>query len=279
MVIQDFSGTIVLPPEAATRDILQSDGSTQTVVDARLIGPVYLGLYPSVVEGLEDYPSPERGPGYQTGIDGDAYPYGGTSLGDIRFACLEFFKCKVVSGRYVTFQDMVEWFNETLDTPITDVTGEVVTNGDYVADQCFDLLNYVDEEEIRLTVTEDVNEDGSLDKGDLEFVEQQDGSWQASFSILQQEYFENDETGQGFTLWGWMDAPSTVSNKFSTCEPEQGLRVTEYNRDFYAGQPYNDLLNFPQKYIAGGDYVASEAHVYQSPEDEVTLRLDFKVED
>lgn len=271
LTINDMHGSIVLPAEAVTRVF---PNSPDPVVDPRLIGPVYLGLYPSVKQGLLPYTHPEIGPVFQAGIPGDTYPYGGTSLGDIRFPCIEFLQCKVVSGRYVDFDQMVTWFNETLEMPITDAHGDTVTSGDYIAQACYDQLRYVAEEEIRLTATKDRNEDGALDAKDLDFVEQNDGTWKADFTIWQQEYFQNEETGTGFTLWGWMDAPSEVNNRFTTCDPNDGYQETEYNQNFYSGRPYRDLLNFPSLYIAGGDYVASEGFVYTSPDDEATITLD-----
>lgn len=267
---RNLHGEIILPAEAATRTF---PNIAEPVVDPRLIGPVYLGLYPSVKQGILPYTHPEIGPVYQAGIPGDAYPYGGTSVGDIRFPCIEFLKCKVVSGRYVDFDQMVTWFNETLEMPIVDSRGSAVTSGDYVAQACYDQLRYVAEEEIRLTATQDRNEDGFLDEGDLDFVEQNDGTWRAEFTIYQQEYFENVETGTGFTLWGWMDAPSERNNQFTTCSPTGGYQETEYNLDFDAGRPARDLLNFPSIYIGGGDYVAQEGFVYSSPEDEASITL------
>lgn len=276
--VRDLQGEIVLPAAAATREILRADGSTETVTDPRNIGPVYLGLYPSLQIGLESYTHPEIGPVFQAGIPGDAYPYGGTSVGDIRFPCMEFLQCKVVSGRYVSFDEMVSWFNTTLEQPITDANGDVVTSGDYIAETCFDLLKYTSEEEIRLTATADRNDDGALDANDLDFVAQDDGTFRAEFTIYQQEYFENAETGSGFTMWGWMDAPSEINNKFTTCDPTAGYQETTYNTDFQAGRPFRNLLNYPSLYIAGGDWVSTEGYTYATPEDFASITLDFAVQ-
>jgi hypothetical protein len=270
-IVRDLHGEIILPAAAVTRAF---PDIAEPVVDARLIGPIYLGLYPSVRSGLFPYTHPEMGPLFQRDVPGDTYPYGGSSLGDIRFPCIEALKCKVVSGRYVDFDQMVTWFNETLQMPISDAHGDPVLSGDYVAQACYDQLRYVAEEEIRLTATHDRNDDGVLDEGDLDFVEQNDGTWRAEFTIWQQEYFENAETGTGFTLWGWMDAPSEVNNQFSTCDPNNGYQETEYNLEFFAGRPFRDLLNFPSNYIGGGDYVATEGFVYTSPDDVASITID-----
>lgn len=277
IVVKNMTGQIVLPREAATRTFTYEDGSSQEVTDARLIGPVYLGYYPEVQSGASAYPLPVAGPVFQSGIPGDAYPYGGTSLGDMRFPCIESLKCKVVSGRFVDFDEMVSWFNETLASPLEDPrTGTVVESGDYIAEQCFDLLRYVDESEIRLTATEDKNGDGALNELDLDFIEDSDGNFVANFEILQQEYFQSED-GTGFTLWGWMDAPSESSFTFSSCDPNSGYLESEYDRSFYGGRPYRGLLNFPSQYISDGDWVAEDAFTYTSPDDTPTLHMSIKV--
>ncbi|MBW1881605.1 MAG: hypothetical protein JRJ84_24875, partial [Deltaproteobacteria bacterium] len=90
--IHNIQGRVVLPEEVGSR---VTDSGNEIIDDARLIGPVYLGLYPSVRSGLREYPHPEVGPVFQQGTPGDTYPYGGTSIGDIRYACMEFLVCKV----------------------------------------------------------------------------------------------------------------------------------------------------------------------------------------
>ncbi len=273
--ISDMKGTVVLPEEALTRTFFHSDGSSETLTDPRLIGPVYLGLYPSVEEGVQEYPYPEVGPVFEEGTPGDTFPYGGTSIGDIRFPCMESLQCRVVSGRYVDFDAMQSWFSDVLEDPISDAQGEEVTNGDYIAETCFEILHYTSEEEIRLTAT-DRNEDDVINLKDLDFVDQGDGTWAAEFTLWQQEYFQDEETGKGFTLWGWMDAPSESAYKFNTCDPTKGYKDDTYNSDFFAGRPYEDLLNFPSKYITSGDWVSGTPYVYQSADDEnVTITLDF----
>lgn len=276
MIIRDMKGTVRLPPEAAQRTIDIGDGTTRDLDDVRLIGPVYLGLYPSVKDGLFKYPHPEMGPVFEAGIPGDTYPYGGTSIGDINFPCLEFLKCKVVSGRFVDFDQLVDWFNNQIEQPITGPDGTTVQSGEYIEDYCLDLLNYADESELRLTAS-DKNDDGNVDANDLDFVQAGDGWWEAEFTLWQQEYFASEDGATGFTLWGWMDAPSESTYKFSTCDPEEGRYIEEYNVEMYGGRPYRDLLNFPSVYIAQGDYTTA-GYVYQSPDDEPVLELNIPVE-
>ena len=268
--IYDLHGVVKLPAEAATRDFSRSDGTIDTVTDVRLLGPVYLGLYSSVLDGLESYPHPERGPQFIEGTPGDTYPYGGTTIGDIRYACFEFFSCKLVSGRHVDFNSIVDWFANTLENPITDAEGNFVTNGDFIRQTCYELLEVTSDEEIRVTA-EDKNEDGTIDLSDLDFVEVDDG-YEAEFTIWQQDWY------QGMSLWGFMDAPSNVNYEFSTCNPALGFQETEYNRDFRAGLQQTDVLNQPSQYITGGDWVASEGFVWNDPEDVAEISIDFGVE-
>jgi len=274
LIIEDMTGTVVLPEEAATRTFTKQDGSTETLEDVRLIGPVYLGLFPGVREGLQVYPHPDMGPIFQPGVPGDTYPYGGTTVGDLRYPCFESLVCRVSSGRYLTFDDLVEWFNVVLEDPIVDAFGDVVSNGDYVRQVCYDLLYYTTDEEIQIT-PRDRNDDGVIDAKDLDFVKRSDGKWEAEFTFWQQEYFEDEDSGQGFTLWGWMDAPSEVSYQFSTCDPEYGYYESTYSSKFYGGTQYNDLLNYPSLYISTGDWVApmDGIHVYQGVDDEVEIHI------
>lgn len=273
--IRDMRGSVVLPEEAATRIV---DG--EEVTDVRNIGPVYIGAYPSVQEGFAEYPYPEVGPVFQTGVAGDTYPYGGTTVGDYRHPCLEALQCRVVSGRYVDFDHIVTWFNDNTDVQLTDDQGNPMT-GEYLRQVCFDLFEYTSDDEVRLTATEDRNDDGTINAKDLDFVQRSDGKWEAEFTLWQQEYFEDAETGQGFSLWGWMDAPSE-SFRFNTCDPEEGNRTTEYDEQFYGGAQYRELLNHPDERISTGDWVPStldDVWVYSSPDDEnVEIHLNHRVE-
>lgn len=273
LTIVDMTGTVVLPEEAATRVITHADGSSETVIDPRLIGPVYLGLFAGVQDGLQVYPHPSMGPMFQPGTPGDTYPYGGTTVGDLPFPCFESLVCKVTSGRYLDFDSLVDWFGETLETPIVDAFGDEVNTGDYVRQTCYELMHYTSDEEVRLTATEDRNEDGLIDLTDLDFVQGSDGKFYAEFTLWQQEYVDD------FSLWGWMDAPSEVSNMFSSCDPSQGYTESTYSSNFQGGMQYPDLLNTPSLYISTGDWVVSSggSHVYGSPDDHPEIHLDFQV--
>lgn len=276
--IHDLTGTIIVPKEAATREIsrpvLNEDGSpvlddngdptftTQTVDDPRLIGPVYLGLYPSVAVDAEAYPAP----------NGQfALPYGGTTVGDFRFACLESLKCQIVSGRFIDWQGIIDWYKDTVGKPIVDASGNEVTNGEYLREVCYSLLAVTSDEEVRITATEDRNDDDKIDAADLDFVKNADGDYEAPFIIWQQEFFE------GFQLWSFMDSPDPASFKYSTCDAENGFQVTEYNQDFQAGTQFKNVLNEPTFYIQADDWVSSQTVTWTDPEAPANIVIDLPV--
>jgi hypothetical protein len=284
LTIENMTGTVVIPREAATRDFVREgdEGDTvETITDVRLIGPVYLGMFAGVEEGIEDYPHPSVGPQYQAGVPGDTYPYGSTTVGDIRYACFEHLTCKVVSGRYLDFDSMVEWFRDVLEQPIMDNLGNEVTNGDFIRQTCYEYLNVTTDEEIQVTAM-DSNDDGVVDLNDLDFVEGSDGNFYAEFDFWQQEYFEEqggeEGSSKGFSLWGWMDAPSQSSLRYGTCNSSDGYQEQTYNNDFFGGQQYDDLINLPANYISDGDWVSTTGYTYESPFDTPELWIDFEVE-
>ena len=272
--IYDLHGTVVLPEEAGNRT---TEGGNVIEDDPRLFGPVYLGLYPAVESGTREFPYPEVGPSFQSGVPGDTYPYGGTTIGDLRYACLEDLVCKMTSGRFVDFDEIVTWFNDDIDQPIYDAFGNQIQTGEYIRQTCFDLLAYTSDEEIRITVTDDRNDDGHLDADDLDFVQRSDGKWEAEFTVWQQEWFE------GFALWGWMDAPSDTTFRFSTCDASDGYSLNEYSEEYMGGRQFRELLNYPSSYLGAGDFVPSadpttDAYVWDDPLETMVIELDFPVE-
>lgn len=267
MIIEDMTVRVVVPREAATR--IMPNG--EEVTDVRLIGPIYMGFYADVRDDVFGYAHPSIGPVFNNQVGGDAYPYGGTSLGDIRYPCVEFLVCKVISGRYVDFDEMVDWFADYYEDPIVDSRDREVTTGEYIRQTCYERMRITDDSEIRLTVTEDRNDDGKLDHLDLDFVENADGDFEAEAKIWQQEFFE------GFQLWGWMDSPGQVTGRFNTCNPAEGFWDQEYDNNFRGGRPFRDLLNFPSRYIQDTDWVASEGQPFMNWDDEVVLVLDHEV--
>lgn len=289
LLIQNMTGTVRIPGDFAKRDVVQEDGTTVTLgPDIKLLGPVYLGLYPSVQPAnvAEKYPYPEVGPQYKADVQGDTYPYGGTTIGDLRFACFSFLTCKTTSGCFVDYQEIVDWF-ATIGTPLKDEAGAEVTSGEYLRQTCYNILNATTDDEVRITAYEDRNDDGNIDAGDLDFeYDEANNEFVGEFTLWQQEFFwdqnqENCTPGKdctGFTLWGWMDTPSEGSFSYSTCDPLNGFQDQEYNADFYGGRAQQDLLNFPSKYITSHDVVAGEPFVWSNVDDHPELVLDFEVE-
>lgn len=274
--VGNMQGTVVIPFEAATGTYTDENGQEVTGPDRRFIGPVYLGLYPEVRDDIFSYPHPEVGPVFQAGIPGDTYPYGGTTVGDMRFACLKALQCRAVSNRFLDLDELVSWYNQALPEPLQDASGNPVESGAYLRQICYDMLNYTTDDELRLTAS-DRNEDGLIDEKDLDFQRNDENqTFEASFTFYQQEFFADSE-GKGMSLWGWMDAPSETTFRFSTCDPNQGYQQNEYDADFEGGRQQTDLLNQPSQYIGAGDWVSSVPHVYASPDETPVFTLDFPV--
>lgn len=288
LIIDNLRGTVRVPVEAATRTLLDQNGNPEEVTDVALIGPVYLGLYPGVEPAnvIERYPHPEVGPQYLDGVQGDSYPYGGTTVGDIRFACFESLSCKVTSGRFASWQAILDWF-ERVGEPVRDGFGQPITNAEFFKQTCYDLLDVTSDEEIRITAYEDRNDDGAKDALDLDFVLDESGEFfEAEFVIWQQEFFYDvDQEGctpgtdcKGMSLWGFMDAPGSAEFSFSTCDPTFGFDTEVYDAEFRTGSVVSDVLNFPAARISDGDWVASEPYQWDDVNAEPTIVLDFEVQ-
>ncbi len=271
----DVHGTVVIPRAAATRDITDArTGEVSTITDARWIGPVFMGAYSGVDSQNYGYPHPEIGPVIGS-TDGNTYPYGGGSLGRFDFACFEALVCEVNTGRFYDFEHMIEWFNDIIDEPITDEFGAVVDNPDYFRSYCYELLNFTDDFELSFISCPD----GREGCNGLHFEENADGDFEAEFDLWQVNY------QAGMQIWGWMDSPGSDYN-FTTCNPELGQQNTEYANDSTFGTNYNDLLNFPQKYIGTGDYLvqapytteAADADAWRESGERAALTLDYLLE-
>ena len=288
LIIENIDGTVVIPEDLVQRQY-NVDGQTQLITDARNIGPVFLGLYSGVVEPdiIESYPHPEVGPTFDGARVGDTFPYGGTSIGAFRPLCLEALQCKVVSGRFVDWDEMAFWFADILGEPIVDYFGNPAESGEFIRQTCMEAFNHTTDLELGLTVYEDRNDDEVLDEADLDFVDRGDGFWEAKFTLWQQEYFEdvNSDSGTGMMLWGYMDAPAPGTGSFSSCiEGGAFTRTIDYNQNFRAGTNARDILNRPSDYIQVGDVVAGDqgdgtygwefSDVYDNPE----LFLNFEVQ-
>ncbi|MFK7930171.1 MAG: hypothetical protein AB8H79_18410, partial [Myxococcota bacterium] len=185
--------------------------------------------------------------------------------------CLSDLVCRVTSGRYGDYDDLVDWYATYYQDPILDKAGVEVQSGEYIRQTCFQELRATSDEEVRFTATVDRDENGTIDTNDLQFVENADGDMEAEFTIFQQEFVP------GFKLWGWMDSPSPVDGRLNTCDPLAGFNGGDYNDQFTGGVQRNDLLNYPNDHIQQGDWVVSDPFVYETVEDDVVLTLDFEV--
>ncbi|MCB9795513.1 MAG: hypothetical protein H6741_22635 [Alphaproteobacteria bacterium] len=274
----DVSGTVVVPRAAATRMITDANGNEVEHVDPRYIGPIYLGAYPEIRDDLFDYPHPEMGPVVSEGIPGDTYPYGGGSVGRFDFACFESTVCKVVTGRYADYDDLLEFFRDYVGQPITDEFGAEVVSTEYYRSYCYDLFEYTADYEMDFISGYAEDEDGNL-TALTSFTENADGDFEASFDMWQVTYY------QGMKLWGWMDSPNERFT-FSTCNPDDGQQNNQYTNDFTYGSEFTNLLNFPSLYIHEGDYVISEpyeataedADAFRDEDPSPVLRFDFLLE-
>lgn len=266
----DIHGTIVVPREAATRTVYNNQtGQDEEVVDPRAIGPVFLGAFASIDEaGLNyDFPHPELGPIFKEGEPGNTYPYGGGTVGRFEFACYQALVCKVVTGRFTSYDDLLDYFTNVAQEPVVDDRGSVVDSAAAFQAYCFELFNYTDDDELRFFSDE------------LDFVENSDGDFEAEYDMWQVTYYQNMQ------LWGWVDVPDETY-RFSTCDPNRGGENQEYNNNYQYGANVADVLNFPGENISSGDYVISEpatitaedADAFRDSEEEPRLVIDYLVE-
>ena len=255
---QDLSGTVRIPIEAISFEFGEDADNLETITDARSLGPVYLGVFPSVREGLYDFPHPEIGPVLNTSAEGDTYPYGGTSIGRFDWACYQELICKVPTGRFTSYEDILDYFGNVLGDPVSDSEGFEVNSGTEFQEHCFELLFATADYEMLFVneVTDFVQEGDYLVAEDVE---------------IPQVPFTKD-----MAIWGWMDMPSRTY-EFSTCNAgsDGGEFFSYYNEEFNKGTNYIDVLNFPGNYIDPGDWVVQDAVLVTDPEAEFDLEIGF----
>lgn len=206
------------------------------------------------------------GPVIDDDLSGNTYPYGGGTVGRFDFACFESIQCQVSTGRFKDYQDILDFFSESIDQPVTDEFGGVVENADYFREYCYDLFEVTADYEMAFL---------SGDDG-LDFSENSEGDFEAEFDMWQVTY------KQDMSLWGFVDTP-TSDFVFSTCDPNKGKQNTEYVNDYYYGAGNTNVLNFPGNYVSVGDYVSSEAFIltaadadeFRESGEEPVLNLDF----
>jgi hypothetical protein len=257
---QDLRGTVRIPIDAIQFDYGEDLDNLESITDARGLGPVYLGVFPSVQEGLYDFPHPEIGPILNTSAEGDTYPYGGTTIGRFDWACYQELVCKVSTGRFTSYDDILEYFADVLGDPVSDSEGVNVANGIEYQEHCYELLFATDDHEMLfLSETPDFEVDGDyLVATDIE--------------IPQVPFTEN------MAIWGWLDMPSRTY-EFSTCDNDNGEVASYYNEFYDKGTNYIDVLNFPGNYIDPGDWVVQDPFLVTDPETDFDLEIGFNYVD
>ena len=263
----DIRGTLRVPRAAATRTVIDDAGNLVEATDPRFIGPVYLGAYSSIQEGILDYPHPEMGPILSTDQRGSSYPYGGSTVGRFSFACFESVACEVVTGRFTDFQSILDYFKIYLGTPVTDSFGTEVTSSDYYEQYCLDYFHVTTLQELTFLA---IDEDGNPTPA---FEEDPNGDFVTDFEMLHTTYTE------GMQIWGWMDRLDDAYDFFSTCDENRtGPNSSEYNLNFEAGGAFTDILNRPWTYIQDGDWIVSAPFTMDSPDASPELVVDLYYE-
>ena len=256
----DLDGVVRISKEAATVTLEDPEtGEERTITDPRAIGPVYIGAFASVRSTDFGFPHPEMGPIVGDQPAGNTYPYGGTSLGRFDWACYEVLRCKVVTGRYSSFDDLLGFFEDELQDPITDPFGEEVTGAEAFRERCYDVLYITSDEELNWLA----REPDFVDMGDY---------YEADVEMLHVTYVED------MAIWAFIDMPS-VSFDFTTCDPNDGIYFSRYSEAYYEGTNQIDVLNFPKTYITNGDLLVEEPWLMSAPDETFEIDVGYKYED
>ena len=269
----DLVGTVNLPKEAANFHYIDDKGVEHDIADPRAIGPVYLGAFPSIREGDFPYPHPEMGPVITEEFPGDTYPYGGGTVGRMTWGCYESTVCRVVSGRFSGFGDVIDFYNNVLgpldgdanELDITDGDGAVVTSEEEYRERCYDFQDYTSDHEVEF-IPPDQSESAIADY--LDFRDEGD-FWVADVELLHVKFVE------GMRIWGWVDMP-VADFHFASCDSlDPGRYVDQYDEYYPMGSAFGNLLNYPSLYIDVGDWVVDDAPEITDPEKEFSLTLGY----
>jgi len=287
---RDISGVIRIPVEALeTLELVNPEGDTivagghiveeqdngdldefDSIMDQLgLLGPVYLGSFPSIEDGHYAYPHPEMGPILDPSEPGNTYPYGGTTVGRFDYACYKQLRCKVVTGRYAGFQEIIDFFKNVVQEPIKGPDGNEVLSGATYQEHCF-TTEYVTSDDELSFVDEEPNEDVKPYFKPYFRLNEEGSHYIADVTVPQTLFVEDME------LWGWVDMPSASYN-YATCNTEVGAYNYRYTEQFYEGSSFPELLNFPGTYIDKGDWVA-EPVVISDPDEKFTIDFNFHFE-
>lgn len=213
-------------------------------------GMIYVGIFEGYDPHALGMPYPTTGPRVGDQPYGDALPYGGTSVGAYTFACFHALACQVQSGRFLDIDDFLAHNEVQID-------GEPVTNEQFF-DHCSWYFGWNSLEEFLF-----------LGEDRLDFTAEDDGSWSAPFTVL------HSQLPEGARIWGFMD------NDGTSCTTETGLanrRQSEDGQYWREGSNYNDVLNYPAKYITEGDWLVSEPAVIEADvHDGYSIAFDWEV--
>lgn len=276
----DVTGRVVIPKAAATRTVVSAtdengDGvyeyTNEEVTDVRLLGPVYIGAYAGIDDVSFPYSHPQMGPLLASGQRGDTFPYGGATVGRLDFACYEVLACKVTTGRFVDYDDLLDYFKNDIGIPVLDTYGVEVTDGSAMRQWCYDYFSATSDAEMAF-----IGEDNLL-------FEEEGDNFVADFVLRHTNRVE------GMAVWGFMDAPEirvdqiSVNGSFTTCDTGAGRDVDKYASDFKEGSSFFDILNYPSTYIQYGDWVADGKSLVsfdaeQNQKEDVELSLSFDYE-
>ena len=219
------------------------------VDDPRDAGVIFIGIYEGFNPEQLGYPYPTTGPRVGDNPIGDALPYGGSSIGAYSYACYRALRCKVISGRYESLEALLEV------NPVEDDGGPA--SAEHMYDQCSWYYGWNSLAEFSFIGTDQ-----------LDFVRDSAGDWVADFRAW--------HTRIPTVIWGFSD------NDYTTCSPDQGpvnRRRSEDDQYFREGSNFNDILNFPDKYITEGDFVTESIDEIQA--DQVSgysIRLDYRLD-
>jgi hypothetical protein len=245
-----------------------------------LLGPVYIGAFPSIEEGHYDFKHPEMGPILDADFPGDTYPYGGTTIGRFDYGCYEQLVCKVVTGRYTSFDEVLDFFRDTVQNPILGPDGEEVTSGITYQEECFEGQYLTSEEEISFMDSEPFETDDSLGDYFKPYFKDIDKNKNSD----DDDFYEADViiphtfVEKGMAIWGWVDMPSEKFS-FASCDESAGDYFYRYSEQFYTGTNFPNVLNYPGLYIDGGDWVVDEAAIVTDPDKDFVIELSYKYED
>ena len=258
--LADLHGVVRIPKDAQAVTLSDTETGTDKVIeDPRAFGPVYIGAFPSVKTGDFSYSHPEMGPILDDALPGNTYPYGGSTVGRFDWACYQSLVCKISTGRFESFDDIIDYFNNQVGSPILDNDSQEVTSAEAFRERCYDTMYLTSDDELAF-LNHGVNFE---DKGDY---------FEASAEMLHTKYVE------GMALWGWMDMPSKT-NTFLTCDDTDGWYYSRYAENYYTGTSHYDVLNYPSLYIDLGDWVVTEPYIVTDPDADFVLELEYQYVD